>query len=308
MKNRQELIKKLSSEVKSLSNQIEHKSLYNARNFVIKILIKCGIAIDYALPFIVVAIIIFYRNEAKGNTPFLIDEITEKASIETIDTSTGYHLETTSFDYDYDKEELEYSTGWIINEYGLYERKSTIYKVNKDNYINNIEDIFAMSKEEMDNLFTITDMKTISKKNLEPGDEIYNEDAFIITNHFESEEETMTRSETTGENVLFSLLYIIVVLLWGNSTKQFMKIFVKTYIRDRLKEYEPMYKIITPKEIETLKEILAMKKENLILLDESAKSISYSLRKNNISSEENSGVSKENYEESEHGNILCLRR
>ena len=208
-----ELMKKLTKDANRLQNKIEHRKLYNIRNAVVRSLIKSGIAVDYALPFIIVAMIIANAQTSKGNAPFRVDEIVEKAGIETIDTSSGIHLEHLSYDFDYDDELIEYSTGWIVNEQGLYERTVTSYRLNDDIDLENKEKILEMTKDDIDNALVITDIKTVKKNALNPEDQIYNSDAIIVIDHSESEEKTISRLETKSENFLHSLWYIGVIIL-----------------------------------------------------------------------------------------------
>lgn len=278
-----ELMKKLTKDANRLQNKIEHRKLYNIRNTVVRSLIKSGIAVDYALPFIIVAMIIANAQTSKGNAPFRVDEIVEKAGIETIDTSSGIHLEHLSYDFDYDDELIEYSTGWIVNEQGLYERTVTSYRLNDDIDLENKEKILEMTKDDIDNALVITDIKTVKKNTLNPEDEIYNSDAIIVIDHSESEEETITRLETKSENFWHSLWYIVLVLSYGNNVRLLEKIFVKTYMRDKLREYEPSFRKINKEELDTMKKILKMKQENLSMLNNDNNSsidgYSYKLRR-----------------------------
>lgn len=278
-----ELMKKLTKDANRLQNKIEHRKLYNIRNAVVRSLIKSGIAVDYALPFIIVAMIIANAQTSKGNAPFRVDEIAEKAGIETIDTSSGIHLEHLSYDFDYDDELIEYSTGWIVNEQGLYERTVTSYRLNDDIDLENKEKILEMTKDDIDNALVITDIKTVKKNALNPEDQIYNSDAIIVIDHSESEEETITRLETKSENFWHSLWYIVLVLSYGNNVRLLEKIFVKTYMRDKLREYEPSFRKINKEELDTMKKILKMKQENLSMLNNDNNSsidgYSYKLRR-----------------------------
>lgn len=278
-----EIMKKLTKDANRLQNKIEHRKLYNIRNAVVRSLIKSGIAVDYALPFIIVAMIIANAQTSKGNAPFRVDEIVEKAGIETIDTSSGIHLEHLSYDFDYDDELIEYSTGWIVNEQGLYERTVTSYRLNDDIDLENKEKILEMTKDDIDNALVITDIKTVKKNALNPEDQIYNSDAIIVIDHSESEEETITRLETKSENFWHSLWYIVLVLSYGNNVRLLEKIFVKTYMRDKLREYEPSFRKINKEELDTMKKILKMKQENLSMLNNDNNSsidgYSYKLRR-----------------------------
>lgn len=58
MINNDKLMKKLTKDANRLQNKIKYRKLYNIRNAVVRPLIKSGIAVDYALPFIIVAIIV----------------------------------------------------------------------------------------------------------------------------------------------------------------------------------------------------------------------------------------------------------
>lgn len=266
MKNNNKLVKKLTKDIDRLQNKIEHRKLYNIRNFVVKVLLKSGIAIDYALPFIFAAIIIANSQASKGNAPFRIDEIIEKAGIETIDTSNGIHIEHISYDYNYDDELIEHSTGWIINEKGLYERTVTSYRLNDEFDLEDTQKIMSMTKEGVDQALVITNIKTIMKNTLTPEDSFYNSDAIIVINHSESEDETFTRLETKSENAWHSIWFIVGMLLWECNFRNIEKLFVKTYIRDRLREYEPLFRQINKEELETMRKILKAKHENLSMI------------------------------------------
>lgn len=280
-----DLVKKLTNDVNKLQNKIEHRKLYNIRNFVVKSLLKSGIAIDYALPFILAAIIIANSQASKGNAPFRIDEITEKAGIETIDTSSGIHLEHISYDFSYDDELIEHSTGWIINDKGLYERTVTSYRLTDEIDLTDTEKVLSMTKEEIEQVLVVTNIQTIKKNTLTPEDSIYNSDAIIVVNHTESEEETLVRQETNSENTWNSIWYIVLALCWGNNVRNIGKLFVKTYIRDKLREYEPLFRQINKDELETIKKMLKVKKENLTMINSTSNSIeekegySYRLRR-----------------------------
>ena len=269
MMNSESLVKKLKSETDQLEKKMEHRKLYNIRNTVIRALIKSGIVIDYALPFIIATIIIAHSQTAKGNPPFKTDEITQKAGIETIDTSSGIHVEHLSYDFSYENNVLEYSTGWIVNDKGLYQRTVTSYRLNDSISLEDTDAVLSMSKEEIERALVVTNVQTIQKNTLSPEDYIYDEDAIIVVNHTDSEEQTITRPETSGENALNSIWFIVMSLCWGNNVRNIEKIFVKTYMRDKLREYEPLFRKINKDELEEMKKILEIKKRNLAMISPS---------------------------------------
>ena len=127
-----------------------------------------------------------------------------------------------------------------------------------------------MSKEEIENILVITNVQTICKNTLTPEDKIYAEDALIIINHYKSDDETIVRQETLSENLLYSIGFIVMVLLCGNTFRNIEKLFVKTYIRDILKSYEPLFRQINKKELEKMRRILEVKKQNLAMIGETS--------------------------------------
>lgn len=285
MNNRSVLVKKLSKDIKRLENEIKQKDICNIRNYALKALVKSGLAIDYALPFIFSVIVLANSQSFKENKPFHIDFVKDKASIETIDTSSGIHLENTSYDLDYDNELIEYSTGWIVNNLGLYERTVTSYRISNDIDLNDTQKILSMSKEEIENMLAVTNIETICQDSLKPEDKIYDSDALIVINHTESEEEFIVRPETVWENIGNSMWYMLNILVCGLGMKAVEKLFVKKSIKDRLKKYEGSLKIINKEELEKMKKILILKQQNLAMLDETLENIdvksdySYKLRK-----------------------------
>ena len=270
MYSRSGLVNMFSRDVKTLENRIKHRKIYNILNFIVKLVLKSGIAIDYMLPFMLASFMVANLHSAKGNAPFRVDEITEKASIETIDTSNGIHLENVSYDFSYDDELIEHSTGWIINDKGLYERTVTSYRISDEIDFSETDKILSMSKEEIENILVITNVQTICKNTLTPEDKIYAEDALIIINHYKSDDETIVRQETLSENLLYSIGFIVMVLLCGNTLRNIEKLFVKTYIRDILKSYEPLFRQINKKELEKMRRILEVKKQNLAMIGETS--------------------------------------
>lgn len=267
MLNKRQLLSNLKKDIKALEFKVEHKLFFNFINVIAIGLIKLGIAIDYAIPFILSIILIFNMHSKQGQTAFAIDQVTEKAKIETFDTSTGIHMENRSFDYDYDNRSFEHSTAWYVNEYGLYERTVTTYQINDSIDLNNLDSIFKMTKEQVEKSFTILNIEKIKKNKLTEEDKIYDEDMLIIINYIEDEENFIVREETSGENLSTTIWTIFLSLCWGNNFRIIGKIFVKTYVRDKLKAQEANFRPLTKEEFEKLKKILELKKENLSLLE-----------------------------------------
>lgn len=266
MKEKDKIVNKFSNEVDRLEKHLKYRTLYNYRNLVIKCLIKSGIFLDYAFPFILSTLVILYCK-MDGNLPFYMDDIKEYVNFETIDTSSGVHMENTSLDsFDYDYDSIEYSTGWVINDFSLYERVVTSYRISDEIDLSSVDNILAMSKENIDKMLVTTNIKTICKNKLDDEDKIYDEDTVIVVRHFKSDEDFVQRKETFSENALNSTVFILVVLLLSASLGVMKEIFIKTYFRDKLSKCEPLFKTISKKEMEDVKGMLDIKKESLLML------------------------------------------
>ena len=267
--NNSNLIDTLNKEKRRLEYKIEHRKLFNIKTAIIRWLIKSGIAVDYALPFLVTGVIIGYAEVSSGNPPFLIDVKTEYAKVETIDTSSDIHLKNVSYDEDYSEKSFEYSTGWIINSKGLYERTATIYQIDDSIDLKDTEKIFSMTKEEVEKIVKISNIKTIQKNILDSDDYLYKEAAFIIINNYESKEDYASRLETTGENIARSLAYLFMTFGFGYLNYGMINMIIKNPIRDKLKVYEAKYKRIDKDDIEKLKELLELANQNISMISDS---------------------------------------
>lgn len=276
MRNKAQFYKTLVKQEKKLQNKMDHPKLYNIRNLAIRTLLKSGIAIDYALPFIMSSIIVGSIQTRLGITPLILDDKVVHPSIETIDTSSGLHLQKISYDFNYDEESIEYTTGWKLNNNGLYERTSTSYRINKNVDITNVEKLLSMSKEELDDVLVIINVENIYKETLSTEDMIYEQDAIIVINNSVSKDECMVGKESIGDNVLFTILFIIISSLLGFGFKMGSKILIKTRIRDKLGEYQSSFQKISSNDLEKIKQIIESQKQNLALLDESVTNINES--------------------------------
>lgn len=269
MLNKEKLLKNLEKDINNLENRINHRILYNFRNAIITFFIKSGIIVDKSLPFILSSIILFYGGKTKGKTPFICDKIKENATLITTVTSTNNNLDSKIEyqSYPYNKS-IEYSTKWEINDNGFYERTITQYELNSFVNTLTIDEILGMTKDEIEKMFYILDIKTIQKKQLDEEDQIYKENLVIVniydtdTNHYRY------RNEAFKENAISTLMYLILSLLLGFSLKKVDKIIFKDYFIDRFNLLLINYKIIKKKEIDELREIIKLKKENLLLLKE----------------------------------------
>lgn len=255
----------IKNDIDGLEYKINNKDSVNKRNFLMRCILKLGLSFDYVFPYILSALIIF---NIKDNKPFVIDEVSATANIKTIDTSLGFHREIKSYTEKFDDEVLEYSTGWFVNEDGLYERHVTKYKLNSDILLNDLDSTLSMSKDELDNLLSSED-SVVVKSSLDYDDYLYNDDVIVVVNHFKSSDDSIYRLETDKENYLYSIAWLVSVLIWGFNFSNWKYILIKNYVKDKINGYSIKYKKIDIKELDNLEKLLDVKKNNLDMLNDS---------------------------------------
>lgn len=255
----------IKNDIDDLEYKINNKDRVNRCNFLMRCILKLGLSFDYVFPYILSALIIF---NIKDNKPFVIDEVKANANIKTIDSSLGVHREIKSYTEKFDDEVLEYSTGWFVNEDGLYERRVTKYKLNSDILLNDLDSIFSMSKDDLDNLLSSKN-SVVVKYSLDDDDYLYNDDVIVVVNHYKSSDDFIYRLETEKENYSYSFAWLFAVLIWGYNISNWKYILIKSYVKDKINGYSVKYKKIDVKELDNLEKILDVKKNNLDMFNDS---------------------------------------
>lgn len=266
MLNKSDLLKKLENDIKDIENKIEYRKLYNIRNSIIRVFLKTGIAVDYALPYILSGIIIFNGLDSKNRTPFIIDYVPTNANVETIVTSTGLEGSLTSFDYKYNNKSLQHSSGWKENEIGIYERTITDYDIGYFTNLSNKQEIFSQTKAELDNKYNIENCITVKKAMLDEEDLLYKDEMIIIRESYIDKENTKTIKENMVDNFIYTTLSILGCYGFGITCNDINKLYINKSLKNILINLQSKYKKITKEDLTTLKRILELNKENLDLL------------------------------------------
>jgi len=270
-----DLIKNLQKEIEGVENQLNNSTFHKLKKFVIRNVLNLGIALEYALPYIIVLVLYFYIYKTEYSTPFKTDLIKKNLNAKTITTSTGITKEMTSFDTNYRGNSLKHSTGWLKNEYGLYEREITTYQIDNQLDLKNKDLILKMTKEELEKMIRIQNIETISKNELSQEDNFYKEDMLILTLTFDLEENYQIVEQSESDNFLESIGYIVASLFSGVALSKIKKIVIKKSLKDKIKnEIKPKYHPLSKEEAEKLRKVLEIKKQNLMILDDNLKKYS----------------------------------
>lgn len=237
--------------MKYLKKDINNVKLYKLKYYLIKILSKSVIVTTYVLPMILSLILTYYVFCKLEANPFKYDKVEKNEKIETINTSSGFNQIKINYDIDYNTEIFEHSTGWIKNEYGLYERTVTNYKYDKALLDGDIESLLSSSKESIDKRFQIINVSKVQKDKLDSEDMYYDEDMFIVVRT--SKGNTITEFQSEKQNDLDIGLYAISSIILG----VVLLIIVKP-IREKINEKTPAK--LTKKELQKMKYVLKLKK------------------------------------------------
>ena len=261
-------VDKLHKDIDSLNEKINPGKMELVKRCIIKTVLNLGIAVEYSLPVILSLMLLFSVREKDGKVPFKIDKVVDKVSSKVIDTSSGIHIEFTSDSKKYKTNTIEYSTGWELNNLGLYERHSTTFLVDDSIDLINTSKIFSMDEDELKSRFRVENIRTITKAHLDDLDNIYNEETIVITTSKGFLEEII-RDETKQENILDSLIYIFSSFcLGGMIDALFMKL-IGNKINLKIKSYKKSLGPFSEEEINYMLQMLEIKEENLKLFDDS---------------------------------------
>ena len=268
MVTRKSLIKSLNNDIDATEKKINGAKHYKFKSAISTILCGAGIGMDHALPFILAASCVMYFRYLGGNMPFKVDKVMDKAYIQTIDTSDGKHIEYLSYDDDYDDEIFEYSTGWVPTTNGTFKREITTYILNDEYDISDLDKLLSLSKEEADKIFQLYNIKTIEKRKLDAEDFLYNNDCFIVIDNQSSIDKAVLRDESLGENIINIIFYLLSTTAFGFGFDLIIKKITRRRIRDGLVSKFQNIKHLSEAEVDDLKLLLELKKQNLAMFSE----------------------------------------
>ena len=259
-----ELYNKLKKEVDETEYKINNVKIYNHKNRYLRNIIKAGIKLERIMPFVLAVSVTLPISKGIEHTPFVIDNHEQTLKMQIVDSSNGVHREKITHMQTAERK-IEYSTGWKKNDMGLYERKYSSYMVNPNMNLKDLNTLFSMNKNQLDDYLMLTSEETIVKEKLEEYDSFYNEDVVIVTNIADSNIKE-NEKQSLFENMSETTIYILALLLTSKGFESLRKILVQDVVKNNLKVLESKYKYIDKEEVEKLKEIIKIKKENLQLI------------------------------------------
>ena len=263
MKKSKDVYDILTKDIEDLEYKIVHRKEFNKKNTFKYVLIKSAMILEMALPFALGSLVTFSLFKTYNRTPIKKDIIHDKPSIQLELDSLGNEYKNISFDTKYEDNSLEYSTSWEYID-GFYERIEYIYDIELDN--TDYENVINLSKEEIDSMFKLVNIKKYRKNVLTDDDQIYNDNYLILHQVIDDKEYYKFRKETDLENLIETLLFLLLVYCEGKLVEAIGGLFIKKSLKNHLNKESLKYRPISKKEVETLKQILEQKKANIKLL------------------------------------------
>ena len=273
MINDSSYIEEITHNTNKLQSELKYYKLINIRNKILRILIKSGITVDYVLPFLCSMTICYQGANLK---PFHLDNIKTYASIKTIDTNK-IHLVKESYKMHYSENSVEYTTGFVKNN-DIYERTVTTYKLNKDD-IKNIDNFIKMTYDELNENLSIKKERIVQQKYLRKNDYLYMNDTTIVTKSREDENKYKIKKQNKRDDLVDIFIYLFWSISMGLGIHEIKEKLISKHLRKKLKSKEDNYKDLSKVDLEDMKQILLLNKNNLQLFGQNKEN--FQLRKKN---------------------------
>lgn len=258
-------MKKENSKSQKIKDLKKEKRILQIKANVTETLLKLGIKVEYAFPFILSAIIaITIHNTTMPS--YIIDE--------------NFSLSKSSQSaQEENSKTFIYSTPWQYNDQLSLERKEITFILKDDINLEEVEQILRMTPEELKKAFKVHKVKTIKPLNNKDIDSTFEKEMVIIPSMMLGEENKLIRSETRKEISSRLLLYLTYSFLIGLVFKNLEDALTHTYVRDQLKEKLSNIEESHSEEIKSLNDMIKeeMRTENI-----PEKKINFRKKYNNI--------------------------
>lgn len=254
--NKKKLLKDLKNDVQKLDRSIRYQKYINFRNAAIRNLIDVGSATGHIAPFVLSFAGLFLLCPPEDK-PFILNDKVVYANEQVIDDSNGLHFKKTSFDTKYDSR-IELLSAWDYVDQQFYERTITSFNPKKID-VYELEEILAMSKDELEKKFGIISVETIDKDLLDESDVIG--EVVRVSKSQKSSDEFRIVKEGHVENLFKTATYLYISLMLSLILLFSQELLLgKDFSIDDLKK---KYGIITDEDLMEMRKILEAKKRNL---------------------------------------------
>lgn len=262
------MLLQMKKEIESLESEIKHSSLVNARIGAIRNLKISARALQKVAPYVLTAGIVAGGFTLLGNIPFYGgDEWNVYSNVMTEFDNTGNIRKEQQYDTFKDDSDntldnsdsmLYYYSKWQKDGDGSYSRTVQTYSIKKKTY----EDIIKLFEQENLKLEDVLGepSSNIKETRNNLADEELEEESFIkAVIYNEDENDYIIHKETVGENVLISILYVLVTALAELAPLYFRSEISSFDFSDCVDEIKRKHQ---PLDVETLTKKLELKRDN----------------------------------------------
>lgn len=275
MEDNKKILLDLQAELEREKEIVENLEAYNKRNKLILLAAKIGLALHKSAPYIISTLLVF--SYLRSSTSFFEKEKLVYADSNCIVTSSGDSHTFSSFDEVYSDSSFFHTTGWRMNpDTGLWSRTETVYGTSlpNDMELQNYEEIFELSKEEIEELVNVKDVRFIEKRYLSEEDHLYDEDAIVVK--FSTDDLSDSRVEPLNavDVIARAVLFLGLSISMGIGTRLVVKkVFKEFGLDNKVKEIELSHKIVSSEERDNIVRLLKLKERSLGILNDEEQSI-----------------------------------
>lgn len=265
MKSRS-LVEKLEKEIQEIEGLQKHRLTYNVRSIAVHGLLETGAFVARTGYFVLASAISMNLLAANNMTPFEKDYYEEPLHVYEVLTSTGECDTVSSYDVEYDRFSLSFSTGWKVSAIGLYERKEVYFQADRNIIERSSKELLTMSLEELRANFKVTDIKTFAKRELLEEDFDYSEDMVVLGRSFDDYTQSNVVEEPVWREILSVVLHFVCMTVGGLINVEIGKLVFKDRLKRTIARIETTYPIVKEQDVCDLERKVVLMKENLALL------------------------------------------
>lgn len=224
--------------------------------------------LDSFLPFALATSIAFAGNILDDKNPFVFEnekEFVQKCTIERdgeiVSTQRSLNQERLP------SKKIEFSTAFRLNDEGLYEREFTSFHTEAlEKYT--ADELYGMSKEELEELISVIEKGSIKKKKLDEDDLMYTVDGLYLTNVYDDLDNYFYEQEGFWENLLEVFGILLKGGIFGLGIFKVKKVISKDYIKVKLDDKISSLKIVSVADLDRVKVMVKLRENNLKLFEE----------------------------------------
>ena len=254
MKKNYVLVEKLEKDIDDLEKRINDIPKENFKKISIRNLKICGRFMQLIIPYILAAIIPFVGQSLLFDIPFYPEEVHEpKHYMMEVDNRGIESYQSQYEKFSDEKDRLYIYSNWIEDN-GKFTRTIKSYSINLDD-LDEIKDLINKKEVEIEELLGSPISNTIEKKNIITEEEKEDSNYIKVIYYYKDKEDYIIVKQPIGENIVYSLLYVLELILCELGVYKFRDEISCFYFPKYYENYMEKYKKTDTKILEKKLEI-----------------------------------------------------